>query len=73
MKECYHNVCDDSAYNRTKVNFASMDMLEKVTQTTINLLLDVSDANCVKTMPNNRKVFFPPINLVYTPRQHGFN
>ena len=49
-----------------------MDMLEKVTQTTINLLLDVSDANCVKTMPNNRKVFFPPINLVYTPRQHVF-
>ena len=32
MKECYHNACDDAAYNLTKVTFASLDMLEKVTQ-----------------------------------------
>jgi len=51
MKECYHNACDDAAYNLTKVTFASLDMLEKVTQTTIDLLLDVSNAKCARTRP----------------------
>ena len=60
MKECYHNACDNSAYNLTKVTFASMDMLEKVTQTTIDMLLDVSNAKCARTKTFQTEVKFCP-------------
>ena len=48
MRECYHGPCDDALYNRTQANFASMDLLKKVTQTAIDMLLDVSGAKCTK-------------------------
>ena len=38
MKDCYHNTCDNAAHNVSH-HFASMDMLVKVTQTIIDLLL----------------------------------
>ena len=47
MKVCYHASCDSAQFNATQnQDFASMDLLEKVTQTAIDMLLDLTNANC---------------------------
>ena len=47
MKVCYHASCDSAQFNATQnQDFASMDLLEKVTQTAIDMLLDLTNAKC---------------------------
>ena len=53
MKDCYHNTCDTAAHNVSH-NFASLDMLTKVTQTVIDLLLDTSHATCNASIRQTR-------------------
>lgn len=53
MRQCYHNMCDSAIFNATNP-FASMEMLQKVTQTTIHMLMDISNAKCQKSQPTYR-------------------
>ena len=46
MRRCYHGPCDDAHFNRTQTNFASMDLLAKVTQTAIDMLMDFRGTSC---------------------------
>ncbi len=43
MKDCYHNTCDDAKFNATNQAFASLPMIAKVTQATIDLLIEFQD------------------------------
>ena len=45
--------CDAAIFNQT-ANFASMEVLKKVTQTTIDLLLDVADPKCTTNDTSDR-------------------
>lgn len=60
MKDCYHQECDTVYANATK-KFTSLELLQKVTQTTIDLLLDVTNSKC---SGHGRKIHkfrtFPP-------------
>ena len=63
MKGCYHASCDSAQFNATQnQDFASLDLLEKVTQTAIDMLLDLTDAKCSRSSRKIMKHVFPSSN-----------
>jgi len=46
MSECYHNYCDTSELNKT-IPFANINFLEKTIQTMIDVLVDITESECI--------------------------
>ena len=47
MRKCYHHPCD-SVRNGNRAEFANFDFYQKVIQTTLDSVLDLSRAQCAK-------------------------